>query len=95
MRKRPTETHFVPIMDCPCGKKNVPLSTLGPLVKDIDGKRIEINIWHCPFCERIPEYKKEIKGYASLEELKAMGWSEEPDNGEEHIKNEGHETRAG
>lgn len=36
------EEHWIPIIDCPCGQKNTPVSMYGPLVKTIMGDEVEI-----------------------------------------------------
>lgn len=74
MRKRPTKTHFIPIIDCSCGKKDMPLSHRGTFTKP---GLPDIEVWACPACDRVPLSEARIKGYASIAELKAMGWSEE------------------
>lgn len=68
------EEHWIPIIDCPCGQKNTPVSMYGPLVKTIMGDEVEIVIWACPICDRVPEDDSEIKGYVSEADLLDAGY---------------------
>jgi len=73
MKAKPDKQHHIPIIDClGCGKKNMPLSTKGPFIKK---GFPEIWISYCPNCERVPFDESEIKGYVSVAELEAMGWT--------------------
>jgi len=75
MQKTQDKKHPVPVIDCPsCGKKNSPLTTVGPFIKK--GKP-DIYVSGCSNCDRVPLGESEIKGYISIEELEAMGWSKE------------------
>lgn len=73
--KRESKTHYIPVWDCPhCGSKDTILSSSPTFVHPITGE--EIAFWYCsnPKCEIVPEFKKEIKGYLSIEDIEAMGW---------------------
>ena len=76
MRKEPDDEHYVPAWDCPrCGEKDTPLTSSGPWVKrNEDGSVDEIYVWSCPNCDLAALDESQIKGYASLAELEAMGW---------------------
>lgn len=78
MRTIPDDEHYVPIWDCPgCGEKDTPLTSSGPWVKTLpDGTEDEIYIWSCPECGLVALDESQIKGYASLAELEAMGWQQ-------------------
>jgi len=73
LKKKPTKKYHIPIIDCPCGEKNVPLTYKGPFVNP-SKPGVKIWVYYCPFCERVPEEEDEIKGYASIEELRSWGW---------------------
>ena len=84
MRKKYSKDYFIPVMDCSCGKKDVILSTKGPWCKE--GLE-DVNISFCPYCDRVPYDESEIKGYISIKELEAMGYTQSVvicDEWEEH-----------
>lgn len=74
MKDKPDEEHFIPLIDCPeCGAKDQPASHSGPWVK---GKK-EVHIWSCPNCDAVLNLENDLKpkGWISIRELEAMGWS--------------------
>ena len=75
MRDKQDGTYHIPIINCKhCGAENVPVSVTGPLRKE---GFPDIYIWECCKCEHVPEDDSWIVGYASEDELIAIGWEKE------------------
>lgn len=85
MKKQPDKKHNIPIWDCPhCGEKDCPISTKGPWTNPLLPKGREIYISYCSNCEMVPYDESQIKGYISIKELEAMGFTKTEEEGGEN-----------